>query len=157
MEGCGSDSPGRHQNGLASNLDPGHEPDVLTAGQAAIHAPAAMHVVPKPWGREVWWAVADQYVGKRLEVTAGHCLSLQYHRRKHETLYFLSGDVRLQLGDERRIVGPGYVAVVPPGTVHRMEALTNAVIFEVSTPELQDVVRLEDRYGRAAALSATRS
>ena len=127
------------------------------AGGAAIHAPTAMHVVPKPWGQEVWWALADRYVGKRLEVTAGHSLSLQYHRRKHETLYFVSGNVRLLLDDEEQVVGPGYVAVVPPGTVHRMEALTDAVIFEVSTPELDDVVRLEDRYGRAPAVSAPRS
>lgn len=102
----------------------------------------------KPWGREVWWAVGAAYAAKRLEISAGHALSLQYHERKHETLYFLAGQVRLRLGDRELEVGPGYVATVPPGTIHRMEALTDAVIFEVSTPELTDVVRLEDRYGR---------
>lgn|GEM_PF-33526 len=109
----------------------------------------ACTVVPKPWGREVWWVRTEGYVGKRLEVRAGHALSLQFHQAKHETLYVLSGEVRLRLGDDERVVGPGYVAVVPPGTVHRMEAVTDAVIVEVSTPEVDDVVRLEDRYGRS--------
>ncbi len=110
-------------------------------------------VVAKPWGREVWWAVCPAYAAKRLEVRAGCALSLQYHELKHETLYFLSGQVYLRLGEQERLVGPGDVAVVPPGTVHRMEAVSDAVIFEVSTPELDDVVRLEDRYGRAGVPS----
>lgn len=119
-------------------------------GAACLAAPADCHTVEKPWGREVWWALSDGYAAKRLEVRAGHALSLQFHEKKHETLYFLSGTVRLRLGDMERTVPPGHVAVVPPGTVHRMEAITDAVIFEVSTPHLDDVVRLEDRYGRAA-------
>ena len=118
---------------------------------AAVATPGACHTVDKPWGREVWWAVGAAYAAKRLEIRAGHALSLQYHERKHETLYFLSGRVRLRLGDREMEVGPGHVAVVPPGTVHRLEALADAVIFEVSTPELGDVVRLEDRYGRMEA------
>jgi mannose-1-phosphate guanylyltransferase len=116
-----------------------------------LHAPAASHTVDKPWGQETWWAHTARYVGKRIDVRAGHALSLQLHERKHETLYVLQGEVRLRLGGDERCVGPGHVAVVPPGTVHRIEALTDAVLFEVSTPELDDVVRLEDRYGRAPA------
>jgi len=121
---------------------------------ASIAAPGDCHTVEKPWGREVWWAVSEGYAAKRLEVRAGHALSLQFHERKHETLYFLSGTVRLRLGDIERTVPPGHVAVVPPGTVHRLEALTDAVVFEVSTPDLDDVVRLEDRYGRASLTQA---
>ncbi len=116
---------------------------------AAVVGPEGCRVIDKPWGREVWWAVEAAYAAKRIEVRAGHALSLQYHERKHETLYFLSGRLRLRLGDRETEVGPGQVAAVPPGTVHRLEALTDAVVFEVSTPELGDVVRLEDRYGRA--------
>ncbi len=123
---------------------------------AAPPEPSLTHLadcrtVDKPWGREVWWAVEEAYAAKRLEVRAHHALSLQYHQRKHETLYFLAGRVRLQLGGAEHIVGAGQVAVVPPRTVHRLEALTDAVILEVSTPQLDDVVRLEDRYGRAPA------
>lgn len=115
-----------------------------------LRSPAEQHVVPKPWGREVWWAENAMYAAKRLDVNAGAALSLQYHQRKHETLTVLSGQARLRLGDQERQVGPGWVAVVPPGTVHRLEALTDTVLFEVSTPDLDDVVRLEDRYGRQA-------
>lgn len=120
-------------------------------------APAAApgHVVEKPWGREVWWALGPGYVGKRLEVRAGEALSLQYHRRKHETLYVQSGELLLHLDGEDRRVGAGHVATVAPGCVHRMEAVTDAVLFEVSTPELDDIVRLEDRYGRNTQADAT--
>lgn len=103
----------------------------------------------KPWGREVWWARSEHYAAKRLEITAGESLSLHYHRRKHETLYFLEGLLRLRLDDAEHLVRPGQVASIPPGTVHRLEALTAAVVFEASTSELEDTVRLEDRYGRA--------
>lgn len=123
-----------------------------TPGYAASGTPTQECVfVEKPWGREIWWAVTPTYAAKRLEVRAGHALSLQYHERKHETLYFLEGVVRMRLGTEEFTVGEGDVAAVPPGTIHRMEAITDAVIFEVSTPELDDVVRLEDRYGRLGA------
>jgi len=118
---------------------------------ATLPAPDQVRTVAKPWGREVWWAHCEAYAAKRLEVRGGQALSLQYHQRKHETLYVLVGRVRLRLGGEERVVGPGHVAVISPGTIHRLEALTDAVIFEVSTPDLDDVVRLEDRYGRAAA------
>lgn len=105
-------------------------------------------IVDKPWGREVWYAHTDRYAGKILEVEEGHVLSLQYHEVKHETLYLQQGRMRFTLGEETFEWGPGEVVEVPPETVHRMEALEFSVILEVSTPELEDVVRLEDRYGR---------
>jgi mannose-6-phosphate isomerase len=107
-------------------------------------------IVPKPWGKEIWYAHTDRYAGKILEVTCGHLLSLQKHRVKHETLYLLSGLMRFTREDEVFDWAPGTVVEIPPDTVHRMEALADSVILEVSTPELDDVVRLEDRYGRAA-------
>lgn len=110
-----------------------------------------MRVVNKPWGREIWWAVTDRYVGKRIEVTAGNALSLQYHEKKMETLYFLDGKAKLQVGDEWREVTSGQAITLAPHTVHRIEAITDVVLFEVSTPEVDDVVRLEDRYGRGNA------
>lgn len=105
-------------------------------------------IVDKPWGRELWYAHADRYAGKILEVTGGHLLSLQKHRVKHETLYLQSGLMRFTLGDEVFEWVPGTAIEIPPDTVHRMEAMEDSVILEVSTPELDDVVRLEDRYGR---------
>ena len=110
--------------------------------------------VEKPWGYEIIWAHTDRYVGKVLHISAGHALSVQYHERKDETVYLLSGelkywvkldgdsevrDVRLKVGDAFRIT---------PGTVHYMEAVTDCDVLEASTPELDDVVRLKDRYGR---------
>jgi mannose-6-phosphate isomerase-like protein (cupin superfamily) len=137
--------------------------------------------VPKPWGHETIWAKTDRYVGKIIHIKAGHALSVQYHNRKDETVYLLTGelkywvqsshaedprpqasgpyrtagtgetpvaarnpipdlkDVRLQVGDAFRIT---------PGTIHYMEAVSDCDILEVSTPELDDVVRLKDRYGR---------
>jgi mannose-6-phosphate isomerase-like protein (cupin superfamily) len=137
--------------------------------------------VPKPWGHETIWAKTDRYVGKILHIRAGHALSVQYHNRKDETVYLLSGvlkywvqreargqrpdatagahrtagtgetpaaarsaipemtDVNLKVGDSFRVT---------PGTIHYMEAVTDCDVLEVSTPELDDVVRLKDRYGR---------
>jgi len=106
-------------------------------------------VVDKPWGREIWYAHTDRYAGKVLEVTAGHALSLQKHRVKHETLYLQSGRMTFTLGERSFEWAPGERIEIPPDTIHRMEALEDSVILEVSTPELEDVVRLEDRYGRA--------
>ncbi len=113
------------------------------------HAPEKPKIVSKPWGREIWYAHTDRYAGKILEVTHDHILSLQKHRIKHETLYLLSGRMRFTLEDDVFDWEPGTVVEIPPETVHRMEALEDSVILEVSTPELDDVVRLEDRYGRA--------
>jgi len=113
------------------------------------HLPEQPKIVSKPWGQEIWYAHTDRYAGKILEVTRGHILSLQKHRIKHETLYLLSGRMRFTREDDVFEWEPGTAVEIPPETVHRMEALEDSVILEVSTPELDDVVRLEDRYGRA--------
>lgn len=114
--------------------------------------------VEKPWGHELWWARTERYVGKVLHVKKGESLSLQYHRVKDETILVSAGRLRLQtgpLGDAEyrgplteRDMGPGETFHVVPLTLHRMVALEDCDIVEVSTPELDDVVRLEDRYGR---------
>jgi mannose-6-phosphate isomerase-like protein (cupin superfamily) len=110
--------------------------------------------VEKPWGWELIWAVADQYVGKLLFVKAGESLSLQFHREKDESWYVESGKAKLELGEagqgilNEEVVGAGACFRFPPGTVHRVTALEDLTILEVSTPQLDDVVRLEDRYGR---------
>ena len=110
--------------------------------------------IEKPWGYELIWAHTGRYVGKILHVNAGEALSLQYHRQKDETLYVLAGSMRMWLGPsadelEERMMREGDSVRVVPGTVHRMEAVSDVDILEASTPELDDVVRLEDRYGRA--------
>jgi mannose-6-phosphate isomerase len=116
--------------------------------------------VEKPWGHELIWARTERYVGKILHVTKGHALSLQYHRVKEETIRLLSGRLRFETESngarEARVLEPGEVAHVPPGLRHRMEALEDCEILEVSTPELDDVVRLEDRYGRVGPDGAER-
>jgi mannose-6-phosphate isomerase-like protein (cupin superfamily) len=114
----------------------------------------AVKRVEKPWGYEIIWAHTDRYVGKILHIAAGQALSVQYHERKDETVYLLSGemkywvkldpegemqDMRLKMGDAFRIT---------PGTIHYMEAVTDCDVLEASTPELDDVVRIKDRYGR---------
>ena len=111
--------------------------------------------VDKPWGHELIFAVTDRYAGKLLVVNAGESLSLQFHKVKDEAWYVLEGRAELELGAPgervlvREVVGPGAAFRFQPGTVHRVRALEDTTIFEVSTPELDDVVRLEDRYGRA--------
>lgn len=109
--------------------------------------------VDKPWGHEVIWADTELYVGKILHVNAGEALSLQYHREKDETLYVLSGYVRMEVGPspeslEAVELRAGDAMRLIPGTVHRMEALEESDVLEVSTPHLDDLVRLDDRYGR---------
>ena len=116
--------------------------------RGVIKVPDRPKIVEKPWGREVWYAHTDRYAGKVLEVSRGHILSLQKHRVKHETLYLYSGHVRLTLDGESMDWLPGTAVEIAPGTVHRLEALEDSVLLEVSTPELDDVIRLEDRYGR---------
>jgi len=111
-------------------------------------------IVEKPWGHELIWANTDRYVGKVLHVRAGHALSLQYHERKDETIHLLSGRMKFWAGPradalEEVALVQGESYHITPGTVHRMEAVTDVDILEASTPELEDVVRLEDRYGRA--------
>lgn len=109
--------------------------------------------VEKPWGHELIWARTDRYVGKILHIEPGHLLSLQYHERKDETIHVLNGEIilRIKEGDElvERPLREGESCHIPTGTVHQMEAVTASDLLEVSTPELDDVVRLEDRYGRA--------
>jgi mannose-6-phosphate isomerase-like protein (cupin superfamily) len=110
--------------------------------------------VEKPWGWELVWAEADAYVGKLLFVRAGQSLSLQYHEVKDESWLVREGRARLELGDvggglAEREIGPGDAFRYRPRTVHRVTALEDTLILEVSTPHLDDVVRLEDRYGRA--------
>lgn len=107
-------------------------------------------VVEKPWGREIWWAHTDRYVGKIIEVKAGHALSLQYHKQKMETLYFTAGAGELQIGEEVHPIQPGMAVTLTPGTVHRVTATTDVTFLEASTPEVDDVVRLDDRYGRSS-------
>lgn len=112
-----------------------------------------VRIVPKPWGEEWWLAHTDRYAGKVLFVRKGHRFSLQYHKVKHETQFIWDGKVKMEIGPdpehlETRILGPGAVTPIPPGTCHRIEALEDSHIFEVSTPELDDVVRLSDDYGR---------
>jgi quercetin dioxygenase-like cupin family protein len=111
--------------------------------------------VEKPWGHEIIWARTERYVGKILHLNAGEALSFQYHRVKDETIRLLSGRLRLETETdgrrETRVLEPGDGAHVPPGLRHRMEAIEACDVLEVSTPELDDVVRLEDRYGRADA------
>jgi mannose-6-phosphate isomerase len=114
----------------------------------------SVRIVPKPWGHEVIWAVTDRYVGKLLHVRAGHSLSVQYHERKDETIHLLAGSLIYRVADAPggalRDVGlkPGESYRNVPGTVHQMEALTDCDVLEASTPDLDDVVRLSDRYGR---------
>ena len=116
-----------------------------------------MKVVEKPWGREVWWAVTPAYVGKLIEVKAGHNLSLQYHRQKLESMYFLSGRGRLRLGEEEWEIKAGDTVTIEPGTVHRIWADEDLTLVEVSTPEVEDVVRLEDSYGRTGGCADGRT
>ena len=114
--------------------------------------------VEKPWGYELHWAKTDRYVGKVLHINAGHALSLQYHNLKDETVYLNSGRLLYEIGPEgvasadvtltRLELSPGESIHVSPRTVHRMTAIEDCDVLEVSTPELNDVVRLEDRYGR---------
>jgi mannose-6-phosphate isomerase len=121
---------------------------------ATIIAPGEVKIVPKPWGEERWLAVTDRYAAKLLFIQKGKRLSLQYHERKHETQYLQSGRLRYTLDGTEMIAEPGTTIILPPGTVHRMEALEDACIFEVSTPELDDVVRIEDDYGRKGTSDA---
>ena len=108
--------------------------------------------VEKPWGYEVHWARTDRYVGKIIHINKGHALSLQYHNVKDETVYLLSGRLLFEIDVDGKLTArelePGEAVHVTPKTVHRMTAIEDCEILEASTPELTDVVRLEDRYGR---------
>jgi len=108
--------------------------------------------VEKPWGYEVIWAKTDRYVGKILHIEPGQVLSLQYHNKKDESIYVLTGEIilRLQQGEtliERRMRA-GEAFHIGPRTIHQFEAVVSSDLLEASTPEIDDVVRLKDRYGR---------
>ncbi len=111
--------------------------------------------IDKPWGYELVWALTEQYCGKVLFVRAGHSLSLQFHREKDESWLVERGRVKLEIAaaghgvPTPEVVGAGAAFRLPPGTVHRLTALEDTVVLEASTPHLDDVVRLEDSYGRA--------
>jgi mannose-6-phosphate isomerase len=111
--------------------------------------------VEKPWGYELIWALSEEYAGKLLSVNAGQQLSLQFHRQKDESWYLLEGVAELEFaapGEKTttaEVVRPGAAFRIRPGTVHRIRALEDVLMLEVSTPRLDDVVRLEDDYGRA--------
>lgn len=114
--------------------------------------------VPKPWGYELIFAKTERYVGKILHVNKGESLSLQYHEMKDETLYVVEGELRLTVewdGDRRELMlRKGEAFHIPPRLIHRMEAVVDTDVAEVSTTELDDVIRLEDRYGRAGTSTA---
>ena len=109
----------------------------------------------KPWGYELLWAVSDRYVGKILHINAGHLLSLQYHNIKHESIYVLSGRMIFRYRNAEgalvdRVMKTGEAQQVPTGMVHQFEALDDCDVLEASTPHLDDVVRIQDRYGRVS-------
>ena len=107
--------------------------------------------VKKPWGKEIWFAQTRKYVGKLLFIKKGHRLSLQYHKKKMETLYTLEGSYWLEMNGKAGRMKKGTSVHFPAGTVHRMTArYGDVVIAEVSTPEVNDVVRLQDDYKRIA-------
>jgi mannose-6-phosphate isomerase-like protein (cupin superfamily) len=106
-------------------------------------------VVQKPWGREIWLEVNDRYCYKRIYINQSHRTSLQYHRHKLETNYVISGQAEIWLEDETGMIqkyeaGAGFSITVPPGRKHRVVALSDVILQEVSTPEVDDVVRVED-------------
>ena len=112
--------------------------------------------VEKPWGYELIWALTEEYAGKLLAVNAGQQLSLQFHRQKDESWLVYSGRARIEMAapgeklPQAEVVGAGAAFRIKPGTVHRITGVEDTTIIEVSTPFLEDVVRLEDRYGRTA-------
>ena len=109
--------------------------------------------VDKPWGYELRWAITDRYLGKVLHLNKGEALSLQYHERKDECQYVIKGSVDMEVGGSdgtltTHRMSVGDIVHLTPGTRHRLTAIEDTDIFEVSTPEIDDVVRLEDRYAR---------
>ena len=128
----------------------GISPNLLDLDRFAVEVKR----VDKPWGYELLYATTELYCGKVIFIRSGEQLSLQFHKVKDETIFVQSGRVELEIGEpgkpvDTEVVGPGRAFRLRPGTVHRMRALEDATILEVSTPQIDDVVRLEDRYGRA--------
>jgi mannose-6-phosphate isomerase len=120
--------------------------------ESAEQSDSRLRKIEKPWGYEIWFAVTDKYLGKILFIRKGHRLSLQYHERKDETLYCLQGKASLiveRAGTRNTLpMEPDRSYRIEPMTVHRMEAAEDTTLIEVSTPETEDVVRVEDDYGR---------
>ena len=114
--------------------------------------PELPYRVDKPWGYELIWARTDRYAAKILHLNAGHVLSCQYHNVKDETMHVLKGELILRLGQDQDLVERRFAAGesvhIPPGLVHQIEAVVDTDVLEASTPELDDLVRLSDRYGR---------
>ena len=135
-------------------------PDRLTArlyfprthSRPEIRLPDVPYRVDKPWGYELVWARTDRYAGKILHVKAGHVLSLQYHHRKDETMHVLAGELILRTREGEDLVArrfrAGESVHIPPTLVHQIEAVVDSDVLEASTAELDDLVRLQDRYGR---------
>jgi len=117
-----------------------------------VTGPKEVKRVPKPWGHEIIWAHTERYVGKILHINAGHALSVQYHERKDETVHLLRGELKywVKVGDAMQDMHlrEGDAFRITPNTIHYMEAVTDCDVLEASTPELDDVIRLKDRYGR---------
>ncbi len=125
----------------------------MTTGERPIHA-AGSNRVDKPWGYELRWAITPRYLGKLIHVDRGQSLSLQYHVEKDESIFIASGLLDLVLENDVGVVethrmGPGESARIAPGRRHRFVAVEDTDLFEVSSPEIDDVVRLDDAYGRA--------
>ncbi len=108
--------------------------------------------VEKPWGYEIIWAHTDRYVGKLIHIRAGHALSVQYHEIKDETVYLLAGEIIYRVWENGRPTDVGLrvgqAFRITPHTIHQMEAVTDCDVLEASTPHLEDVVRIQDAYGR---------
>jgi len=120
-----------------------------------MSGPVEIKLVNKPWGHETIWARTDVYVGKILHINAGHALSVQYHNVKDETVFLLAGKIIYRVWQNGADSAPtdiglkiGHAYRITPHTIHQMEAVTDCDVLEVSTPHLDDVVRLTDRYGR---------
>ena len=112
-----------------------------------------MKIIDKPWGKEELLEINDHYMVKKLTMRKGHRCSLQYHKQKKETIYVLSGQLKIYSGPAEnelivKIYGPNEIITLPPGTVHRMEGVEDCVYLEASTPQIEDVVRIQDDYNR---------
>ncbi len=149
-----SDGSGRSHPGAGGHL--GTPEHAQRTGRDSRETPlVSPRRVEKPWGHEVIWAETDDYVGKFVHVREGEALSLHFHEEKDKTLFLLRGKVTLELGaglsslhSVTVVEGQGFR--VRPGVFHQIVALTEAEILEASTPELDDIIRVRDRYGRAA-------
>jgi mannose-6-phosphate isomerase len=112
-----------------------------------------MKIVDKPWGKEELLEINDHYMVKKLTMWKGHRCSLQYHKQKKETVYIISGQLKIYSGPSEnkltvKIYGPNDIITLLPGTIHRMEGVEDCVYLEASTPQIEDVVRIQDDYNR---------